>query len=215
MTAAAPAIVRDLAPATLEYHGTFTAAERTMAITSTLTVAQHPAGGWAVAEHAVLPRGSAVDSARLEANTLVPRERTIRQGPLSIALAFADGKATGTATSANETHSIEVALCGSLVADGAGAFLVIGRLPLADGYRIALRHLDVQKAEQTSKYLVVLGSERTLVSAGSYDTWKVQVSEKGNTNATIIWVDKASLVPVKFSSVQGPVTVTMELDARR
>lgn len=206
-----PAIVRDLAPATLEYRGTFATGERKMAITSTLTVAPHPAGGWAVAEHAVLPRGSAVDSARLETKTLVPRERTIQQGPMQVALAFTDDKASGTMTMGGETRPIAVPLCGSLVGDGAGAFLVIGRLPLAADYRAQLRHLDLQKAEQTMKQLVVLGSERAIVPAGSFDVWKVQLSEEGTANITTVWVDKASLVPVKFTAVQGPVTITMEL----
>lgn len=208
-----PVPVRDLEPSSLRYQGTFAVGEQTMPITATLVVTAHPAGGWAVVERAELPRGLAVDSTRLERRTLVARERTIQQGPMQIALAFADSLATGTITTNGHSRPIAAALCGPLVADGAGAFLVVGRLPLAAGYRTTLRHLAVQKGAETIQQLAVLGSERAVVPAGTFDAWKVELSEAGSTtgSATTIWVDRSSLLPVKFSTSQGPVTITMEL----
>ena len=206
-----PTLVRDLEPMTLFYRGTFAAAGKTMAVTSTLSVTSHPAGGWAVVERAELPRGLAVDSARLEARSLVPRERTIQQGPLAIALAFADDKATGTITVDGQARPIAARLCGSLFGDGAGAFLAIGRLPLASGFSTTLRHLDVQRAAEALRQLAVLGSEQVSVPAGTFETWKVQVTEEGNANQTMIWIDKTSLLPVKFSASQGPVAIAREL----
>jgi hypothetical protein len=208
---ATPVPAHDLEQASLHYAGTFGAPGQTMSITSTLVVTAHPAGGWAVAERAQLPRGLAVDSARLEAHSLVPVERIIQQGPMRITLGFTSTRATGAIVRDGQARPIDAELCGPLVGDGAGAFLVIGRLPLAAGYRAAIQHFDVQAGMAKVRQLVVVGCEVTTVPAGRFDTWKVELSEDGVAGRTLIWVDRASLAPVKFSTSQGPVTITMEL----
>ncbi len=204
--------VRGLAATSLHYQGTFAAGGRVTPATSSLTVAPHPAGGWAVAERAQLPRGVATDSARLDARSLAPRERVIQQGTTHIALRFTERDATGTIATGAQVHPISAELCGSLVGDGAGSFLVIGRLPLGAGYHTTLRHFDIQAAAMTVRQLAVVGSERVTVPAGSFDSWIVEISEAGNATPTTIWVDKATLVPVKFSAAQGAVRIAMELE---
>jgi hypothetical protein len=210
--ASTPAPDRDLEPAILHYQGSFIAGDRTMTIASELAVSPHPDGGWSVVERARLPRGVAVDSAHLEALTLAPRERVIQQGPMRVALRFANDSATGTAAMADQARPVAVALCGSLVGDGAGAFLVVGRLPLDAHYRATLQHLDVQAAKVSARQLAVVASERVVVPAGSYETWKIEERDGMSEHpAATLWVDKVSRNPVKFSATQGLVTITMEL----
>lgn len=206
--------LRDLEATSLHYRGTFTVAGLATPATSSVTVTPHPAGGWAVTERAQLPRGVAMDSARLDAHTLAPRERVIQQGTTHVALRFADQHATGTITKGAQVHPISVDLCGSLVGDGAGAFLVIGRLPLGAGYHTIVRHLDMQTAKTTVRRLSVIGSERVSVPAGSFDSWKVEISDADNATPSTIWIDKTTLVPVKFSASQGTVTIAMELESQ-
>jgi len=204
--------LRDLEATSLHYRGTFTVAGRATLATSSLTVAPHPAGGWAVTERAQLPRGVAMDSARLDAHTLAPHERVIKQGATHIALRFTDHDATGTITTGAQSHPISANLCGSLVGDGAGAFLVIGRLPLGAGYHTIVRHLDLQAAKTTVRRLAVVGSERVTVPAGSFDSWTVEISDAGSATPSTIWIDKATQVPVKFSVNEGTVTIAMQLE---
>ena len=207
----APVPASDLAPMSMRYQGTIVAGGQTMAITSTTTVVAHPAGGWAISERSTLPMGSMVDSSRLESRTLVPRERTIAQGPVQIALGFTDSKAAGTFSMNGQSRPIAADLDGPLFGDGAGAFLAIARLPLADGYRTTIRNFDVQKAKSSLKQVAVLGSETASVPAGSFTAWKVQVTDEGGGNPALIWVDKATSMPVKIVASQGPATITMEL----
>ena len=203
--------VRDLEATSLHYQGTFSAGGRTMPATSSLTVTPHPAGGWAVVERAQLPRGVAVDSARLDAYTLAPQERISQQGPKQIALRFAAQHVTGVITTAGQPRGVSAGLCGSLFGDGAGAFLVIGRLPLRAGYRAHIRHFDVQTVSTTARQLAVVGSGRVSVPAGNFDTWTVEISAVDSSGPSTVWVDKASLVPVKFLAAQGTVTIAMDL----
>lgn len=203
--------VRDLEAVSLRYEGTFTVAGVTMPATSSLTVTPHPAGGWAVAERAQLPRGVAVDSARLDVLSLAPRERIIQQGTTRIALRFAEHLATGTITTGDQTRSVSTDVSGWLVGDGAGAFLVNGRLPLRAGYRATLRHFDIRSLRTTSRHLAVVGSDQIAVPAGRFDTWVVEISNDGSSAPTMVWLDKASLVPVRFSAPQGSVTIAMQL----
>jgi hypothetical protein len=203
--------VRDLEAASLRYQGTFTVAGAMMPATSSLTVTPHPAGGWAVAEHAQLPRGAAVDSVRLDAHSLTPRERIIHQGATQITLRFAEHQATGTITTGARTRPISAEVCGSLFGDGAGAFLLIGRLPLHAGYRASLRHFDIKALRTTARQITVIGNGQTSVPAGRFDTWTIEISDEGSSAPTMVWIDKVSLKPVRFSAPQGPVTIAMEL----
>ena len=75
-----------------------------------------------------------------------------------------------------EIRPISVDLDGPLFADGAGANFVIGCLPLAEGYTTAFRNFDVQKQKVKLMQLQVAGSESVTVPAGTFDTFKVELS---------------------------------------
>lgn len=210
----APKPVADLAPGTFAYAGTVAAGGQTMKISSTRVV-KEDGKTWVVTDTAKLPMGDATDETTVEKGTLVPVKRSIRQGPVSIDLAFAGGKATGTMAMGAEPKPLSVDLGGPLFADGNAAHGSIACLPLADGFQVTFRNFDFQKQKPALKQAKVTGSEEVKVAAGTFQAWKVEItSAEGEPGATTLWVDKASRKVVKTLTALpqgGGMVVTSEL----
>ena len=120
--------------------------------------------------------GDAVDVTTFDKATLVPRKRSIKQGPAVIELAFEGGKATGTMAMGGDPKPVSVDLGGELFADGVGGHEAIGALPLAEGYSATFRNFDVRQQKVQLKQAKVAGSEKVTVPAGTFEAWKVEIA---------------------------------------
>jgi len=210
----APKPVADLAAGTYAYAGTITAGPQTMQISSTRVVKEE-GSTWVVTDTARMPMGEAMDTTTVEKGTLVPVKRVIRQGPVSIDLAFAGSKATGTMAMGAEPKAISVDLGGPLFADGNAAHISIACLPLAEGFQTTYRNFDVQKQKPALNQAKVTGSEEVKVAAGTFQAWKVELtSAAGEPGSTTLWIDKATRKVVKTSATlpqMGGAVFTSEL----
>jgi dipeptidyl aminopeptidase/acylaminoacyl peptidase len=210
----APKPVVDLTAGTSAYAGTIAAGTQTMQLSSTRVVKEE-GNTWVVTDTAKGPMGEAVDTTTVEKGTLVPVKRVIKQGPMTIELAFAGGKATGTMAMGAEPKPVSVDLGGPLFAEGNAAPVSIAALPLAEGYQATFRNFDVQKQKPALKQAKVTGAEEVKVAAGTFQAWKVELtSAEGEPGATTLWVDKATRKVVKTSTTlpqMGGAVVTSEL----
>jgi dipeptidyl aminopeptidase/acylaminoacyl peptidase len=211
-----PKPATDLAAGTAKYKATIAAGGQTIAMGITETIKEEN-GAWVVTETANTPMGDAVDTCTLEKGTLVVRTRTVRQGPVAVELGFADNKATGTISMGAEPKPVDVDLGGALFADGAGAFSVIGTLPLAEGYTAQYRNFDIQKQKVDTKQARVVGAESVTVPAGTYTAWKVELtSAVGDPGTTTLWIDQATRKVVKIGATlpaMNGATLRAELDS--
>ena len=211
---ALPAPAAPLKAGTYSYKGTMTMGSQSAPI-GLERVVKEEAGAWTITDTAKLPMGEAVDTATLDPGTLVLRRRTIKQGPVSLELAFKDGAAQGTMTTGGGTRPITGALGGELFGDGAGGDEVLAHLPLALGYSLVYRTFDVQKAKPALKQLKVLGQEAYTGPAGSCAAWKVELtSAEGNPGTTTLWVAADSRRVLKTLATlpqMGGAVITLEL----
>jgi dipeptidyl aminopeptidase/acylaminoacyl peptidase len=209
-----PKPASDLKAASLAYQGSIAAQGQNIPIGVTRTIKEDGAT-WVVTDTMKLPMGEATDTTTLEKGTLLVTKRQVKQGPVTIDVAFAGGKATGTAAMGGEPKPISADLGGPVFADGAGSWDVLAQLPLAEGYTATYRNFDVQKAKGTLKQIKVLGAEELKAAAGTFKTWKAEVtSAEGDPGSTTIWVAQDTRRVVKTSSVMpqmGGATVTSEL----
>ena len=209
-----PKVVASLSPGRLSYQGTIEAGGQTIPMSITQTI-EDKGATWVVTGNAKMPMGDAVDVATLDKATLVPRKRSIKQGPAAIELAFEGGKATGTVAMGGDPKPVSVDLGGDLFADGVGGNEAIGALPLADGYSASFRNFDVRQQKVQLKQAKVAGSENVTVPAGTFDAWKVEIaSAEGEPGTTTIWVAKDSRKVVKTVATlpqMGGAVVTTEL----
>jgi hypothetical protein len=129
-------------------------------------------------------------------------KRTVKQGPVTLEVTFAAGKATGTMAMGGAPRPLAGELGGELFADGSGSLESLARLPLAEGYTATFRNFDLQKQKASLKQVKVLGSEEVKVPAGTFQAWKVeQTSAEGEPGSVTIWVDKATRKVVKTHAV--------------
>jgi len=209
-----PRPVADLVAGTSRYAGTLAAGGQTMKL-SIARVTREEGATWAVTETVQMPMGESVETTTVEKGTLVPVRRTIRQGPVTIELAFQGGRATGTMAMGAEPRPVAVDLGGPLFADGAGADDVLARLPLAEGYATTFRTLDIQKQKASLKQVKVVGVEEVKVPGGTFKAWKAEVSSaEGDPGTQTLWVAQDSRKVVKTSATlpqMGGAVLTSEL----
>jgi dipeptidyl aminopeptidase/acylaminoacyl peptidase len=209
-----PKAVAGLTPGSLSYQGKIEAGGETIPMSITQTI-EDKGGTFVVSATAKMPMGDAVDVTTFDKATLVARQRSIKQGPAAIELAFAGGKATGTVAMGGDPKPVSVDLGGELFGDGAGGHEAIGALPLAEGYSATFRNFDVRQQKVQLKQAKVTGSEKVTVPAGSFDAWKVEIaSAEGEPGQTTIWVAKDSRKVVKTTATlpqMGGAVVTTEL----
>ena len=121
---------------------------------------------------------------------------------MAIEIDIKGNQATGTMSMNGQDRPIAVDLGGALFADGAGAYDVVGALPLAEGYSVGFRNLDVQKQKLQLKQLKVIGIESVTVPAGTFDAYKVEISSADNeADKTMVWIAKDTRKVLKISAV--------------
>jgi hypothetical protein len=107
-----------------------------------------------------------------------------------------------------------VDLGGPLFAEGAGAKESLTCLPLAEGYSTTYRNFDVQKQKVQLMQLKVTGMEKITVPAGTFDTYKLEITSEGDSDKETLWVAKDTHKPVKESAIlssMGGAVLTQEL----
>lgn len=212
VTAPKPAV--DLKPSKSNYQARIEVGGQTIQMTLTTEVREEN-GAWVANETARMPQGEVSDTSFIEKGTLVLTKRSIKQGPATIDVTFKNNKATGTMRSGAQSQPIVADTGGALFADGAGAYSVVGALPLADGYATAFRNFDIQGQKPALKQLKVAGSEKITVPAGTFDTFKVEItSADGEPGKTTVWIAKDSRKVIKTSATvprMNGAVITSEL----
>jgi dipeptidyl aminopeptidase/acylaminoacyl peptidase len=212
VTMPAPSHPLEMAPAS--YAVTIALGGQSMKLETTNTVTE--AGGTlTVTETMKTPQGDATDVTAIDKTTLAVKTREIKQGPMVMTLAFAGGKATGTAAMNGPAQPVSADTGGPLFADGTAAFRSLAALPLKEGYTVTFRNFNMTKNKPSLKQARVVGSEDVTVPAGTFKAWKVEIkSAEGEPGDQTIWVDATSRRIVKVVAVipeMGGAVATMEL----
>jgi hypothetical protein len=192
------------------YKGTISAGGQSISVDVNRTIAEE-AGAVVVTESATLPNGAVTDKVTLDKNTLGVRSREIKQGPLTIVLKYADGKVSGAMAMGGQQKPLSADLGGDVFADGAAAAVSIAALPLAEGYTVTFRNFDVQGGRGVVKQARVAAIEEVTVPAGTFRSWKVEVTPVDGGAAATVWIDTASRKVVKVVATQAAATATSEL----
>lgn len=196
----APKPVSDLQPGTSNYNAVIEIGGQSIPLAVRSEIKEGD-GGWVVKETVQTPQGEIADTTTLEKATLILRHRSVKQGSLQIELDFKGNKATGTMSMNGKSQPVDLDLGGALFADGAGAYDAIGKLPLAENYATTFRNLDVQTQKIRLKQLKVAGQESVTVPAGSFETYRVELSSPDDeAERTTVWIAKNTGRVVRISA---------------
>lgn len=204
----------DLSPGTYKYKATLAMGPQQIPLTLSTTIKEED-GAWTATDTVDTPNGQLKDTAIIEKQTLILRKLSVKQDPVAIDLVFSQNKASGTMSMNGQDKPIAADLGGPLFADGAAANQTIACLPLAEGYTATYRNFDLRRQKEKLVQLKVVGAESVTVPAGTFDTFKVEVtSADGGSDHATIWIAKDSHKPVKSTTVlaeMGGATLTTEL----
>ena len=201
-------------PGTYRYLGKIAAGPQTITINLSTEI-KDGNEGWTFVDTMKTPMGEAVDTATVEKGSLLIRNRKAQQGPISVDLAYQGPKVTGNMAMGGKEQPVSVDLGGPAFADAAGAPFVIGCLGLKDGYSTAFRNFDLQKQKPKVFLLRVTGSETVTVPAGSFDAFRVEVTNQDDSAEKVTyWIAKDTRSAVKIAAAMpqmGGATLTAEL----
>jgi dienelactone hydrolase len=209
-----PKPATDLVAGTWHYQVTIAAGGQTINMKISTAIVD---GGssWTATDQMETPQGTATDVATLEKASLQLQKRSLKQGPVAIDLDFAGNKATGKMSMNGQDRPIAADLGGALFGDAAGGDQVLACLPLTEGYATTFRNFDIQTQKVKLLQLTVAGVDKTTVPAGTFDTYRVEItSADGGTDKKTIWIAKDSHKVVKASAVlasMGGAVMTQEL----
>ncbi len=148
---------------------------------------------WVVKDEINTPQGAMGDEVEFNAG-FEPVARNLAQGPMSVKMSFANGKASiDAAGNASEVSFSEV-----LIVDGPGSDLVFAGLPLAQGYQLVFETID-QLTMQAKKVTLTYIGEEVL-----NDTKYIKVETVANADAnekTTYWINPATKKADKMVSV--------------
>ncbi len=197
-----PAVERSLVAGTYPYEAKISLGGQEIAM-KILTTIREEGGGVLLASDAMeTPMGVVSDESRLDGKTLRTLSRSVKQGPVAIDVAYADGKVSGKMVMNGQERPIAADLGGEVFADGPGSQMSIGALPLKEGYTATYRIFDMQQQKARLMKIEVAGTETVRVPAGSFECFRVErTSADGGAEKATLWIDKETRKPVKMSSV--------------
>ncbi|WLT32597.1 S9 family peptidase [Geothrix sp. PMB-07] len=199
---------------TFNYAGTLALGPQNMPLSQVRTIKEE-GGTWVITEATKLPMGDALDTTTIAKDTLVPQKRLVKQGPATIEMTFDGTKATGSLAMGAEPKPFSIELGGQAYAEGSASQDSLAALPLAEGYSVTFRNVDLQKQKVDLKQAKVVAQESVTVPAGTFKAWKVEItSAVGDPGSQNLWVDTATRKVVKTSAVlpqMGGAVITMEL----
>jgi hypothetical protein len=203
-----------LKPVDLRYEAKIAAGGQEFKMKLTTTLKEQD-GKWVATEAMETPMGVASDTTTLDKESLILLKREVKQGPVAIQMNVDGNHIGGTMSMNGQERPIKATLEGPLFADSAGGQLVIGVLPLAEGYSTVIRNFDIQKQKEQLMKLAVTGSEKVTVPAGSFEAFRVELTPAdGSAGKVQIWIAKDTRTPVRMQAAMpqmGGATMTAEL----
>ncbi|MFO7890930.1 MAG: prolyl oligopeptidase family serine peptidase [bacterium] len=133
------------------------------------------------------PQGTVVNNNYLDNTTLLPQKQTIDQTGVDIALEYEPDKITGAMELRGQKNDIDVDLDASILSS---LETVVGTMNLKPGYKTTIRMFNLVQQKIIPYSLEVIGTETVSVPAGSFDTYKIEVTPlDGSTGKQLIYVN--------------------------
>ncbi|MDD9967277.1 MAG: prolyl oligopeptidase family serine peptidase, partial [Myxococcales bacterium] len=193
--------------------------ERTVEGVAKRKIVEASQGGKAVLrveERVETSRGEGSDTIVLDASTLLPLSRSVKRGPVEIAVDLAPAKVSGQAVMMGSKVPIDKPLSAPVLMEGASLQLAVASLPLAVGYQAALRNFDLRSGELEGISLEVVAEEEITVPGGTFKAFRVLLKRGDDALPSTLWIETAAprrvlKVEAQLPAQMGAGTATLEL----
>jgi hypothetical protein len=148
--------------------------------------------------------GSGSDTVDLDATTLLPVRRNALQGMATITMQFKPDVVEGRIKAGPQDIPLNIKVTKPVLVEGGCLDVTISTLPLAEGYKATLYTLDLMAGKVKPYQLAVVGKDSTTVSAGSFETFKLEVTPIEEGSSAKMWISVSDRVVVKAETKLGP-----------
>jgi hypothetical protein len=153
-------------------------------------------GNWVISEKTASLFGNSLEINTIDQKSMKPVKRILENGQLKIELDYAPTAIKGKVQGGSIDRIIALQTEQPILTDGAGLDLVIGSLPLREGFIGYYRTFNPQSHQIKINQVKVIGMERVTVPAGSFDAFKVAFTPINGDEATIFWIEKGRAVKI-------------------
>jgi hypothetical protein len=151
-------------------------------------------GNWVVSEKVTSIFGNSLEINTIDQKNMKPVKRVLENGRLKIELDYTPMMIKGNVVGGSIDRVIAVRTEEPILTDGAGIDLVIGSLPLREGFIGYYRTFNPQSHQIKINQVKVVGVERVNVPAGSFEAFKVEFKPINGDEATTFWIEKGRAV---------------------
>ncbi len=160
---------------------------------------------WRIVEESSGAMGAGVDTLDMDAVTLLPIRRSATQGPAKMFFTYSANSVDGKLVMGPQEMPIKAKTENTVLPDGAGIDLPVSTLPLANGYKATLFQFEMMMQKEKALSLTVISSEKVTIAGQQFDTWKVELSPKGeDSGGSKLWITKDSRKIVKSETKLPP-----------
>ncbi|MBN2071216.1 MAG: prolyl oligopeptidase family serine peptidase [Candidatus Krumholzibacteriota bacterium] len=172
---------------------------------------------WRMVSEQSSAAGSAIDTMMVDAESLLPVYRGLKQGPVAVTVNYSETAIDGSINMGGRKMPVKMELDAPVFGSDAALNMAISALPLKTGYKVTFRTFDLLSQSVNPFSLEVTGIENVTVPAGSFEAFKVEVrrldGEPGG--GTYYFENSASKLMVRsvtqLPAMAGGGTVTTEL----
>jgi hypothetical protein len=151
-------------------------------------------GNWVVSEKTTSLFGNSLEINTIDQKSMKPVKRVLENGQLKIELDYMPNLIKGNVIGGSVDRVIALHTEEPILTDGAGIDLVIGSLPLREGFIGYYRTFNPQSHQIKINQVKVVGMERVSVPAGNFESFKVEFKPINGDQATTFWIEKGRAV---------------------
>jgi hypothetical protein len=193
LSAQLPQPVMVVTAANLSYRSTIQLSGESVSSEMTRQIAANN-GNWIVSEKVTSVFGNSLEINTIDQKNMKPVKRVLENGRLKIELDYTPTMIKGNVVGGSIDRVIAVRTEEPILTDGAGIDLVIGSLPLREGFIGYYRTFNPQSHQIKINQVKVVGVERVNVPAGRFEAFKVEFKPINGDEATTFWIEKGRAV---------------------
>jgi hypothetical protein len=159
--------------------------------------------------------GAGTTTIDFDAETLMPRHQHVTQGTAKVDLDFSAEGVTGKISMGAQDIPVNVKSDHPVLPAEWGTLIPLSTLPLETGYTVTIHQLDFMTMSAKAITVKVVGTEKLTVKAGTFDSYKVELTPVEGEGAGVVWIDTTTRNILKGEAELPPImgvgSVIMEL----
>ena len=200
-----PEMVKD---ATLTYATAIEAQGQKMTMDVVCTTSRETQEGKSVIQVVITSTstaGAATTTIDFDAETLMPRHQHATQGTAKVDLDFSAEGVIGKISMGDQNIPVNIKSDHPVLPSEWGTLIPLSALPLETGYTATIHQLDLMTMSAKAIIVKVVGTEKLTVKAGTFDSYKVEVTPAEGEGSDVVWIDTTTRNILKSEAKLPPM----------